>query len=169
MVFDNLRQDLRNYPVMAGMLLAASMAFFLTMLPLFDTMTKQLMVCTFISSMQGIYWGYAIAGGSYKALLQETVGLTVFMWIAAQTVLLIMSYRNASPYFRLFIDFFIPVLATRNTYQVSLGIGVALHGCYDLLHYFGMVPCLNHVPAGYPLACAVTDFILGLFLCWYWS
>ena len=42
-----------------------------------------------------------------------------------------------------------------------VGLGIILHGIYDLLVHYQMIPYSNHAPDGYPLACFVADMVMG--------
>ena len=42
-----------------------------------------------------------------------------------------------------------------------VGLGIMLHGVYDLLIYYKIMPYTDHAPEGYALACAVADVVMG--------
>lgn len=50
-----------------------------------------------------------------------------------------------------------------------IGVGLAAHALYDMLHYFNLVPYRDHVPHNYPIFCIVFDLWMGGFLYWLWS
>eukprot|EP00039_Didymoeca_costata_P021312 m.344164 g.344164 ORF g.344164 m.344164 type:complete len:164 (+) comp23908_c0_seq1:162-653(+) len=160
-----IRSDLRRHPAIGGIILATALGITFTSLPIFDTMMNQVLVCVFIALMQGVYWGFAVSNGDYKALLQESLFGAAFCWVAAQIILLLLARSQVDGYFLTLVHVF---KQPSNPYGFSTGIGVALHGCYDLMHHFHMVPFTSHVPHGYPMACAVTDFLLGSYLAYRW-
>ena len=107
---------------------------------------SQTMGSMLVGVMAGVYWGFAVKSVSTKSLVQETIILGLYMGIAAYS--LNEKLRGNGKF---------------------VGIGVALHGIYDLLHHFQLIPYGKHVPKGYGLACAATDFPLGAFLYWLWQ
>jgi len=85
----------------------------------------------------GIYGGFALIDGRLSLIgIEGIVGLG-FMAVAAAGLLV-------APAF--------------------VGVGLVLHGCWDFVHHPRAVT--TRLPAWYPPACAVYDWVLGAFFFW---
>ena len=134
-----------RYPY-ASAVLAAGIggAMFATM----PTSVAQTVASLMIGSMGGFYCGFAANGkkNTNKAFWQEIIGYGAFVGVGAWA-LEQKSQGNSK----------------------MIGVGLAAHGLYDMLHYFNLVPYSDHVPHNYPICCIVFDFCMGGFLYWLWS
>lgn len=130
-------------PYQTGLVMSACLGACFYALP---ASLSQTMASVFIGVMGGVYWGFAVKSMDNKALLQETVIAGLFIGVAAYA--LDEKIKGNGKW---------------------VGIGVALHGVYDLMHHLGLLPYRNHVPRKYDLTCAVVDFPLGAFLYWLWQ
>ena len=131
-------------PIPVGLIGAAVIgsAFLLCSQP-----TAQKISTTLIPVMGGIYCGFALKARSNFAAFQEAVGAFIFSYITK--IVMDKMYLENNPSY--------------------IGIGIILHGCYDLLHHFELLPISHHVPKPYGLTCASFDIPFGLFFYWYWS
>ena len=144
-----------KYPISIGITfgITASLSFFWlpkqeSMLYRYHNITRKnifdyidigkIMASILIGSMATVYAGFAVKHGSVKGMLQESAFTVVFFGIATS---LIKEYMDMSPEY--------------------IGIGIILHGVYDLLQCFKILPYTDHSPHWYTIACAVADVIMG--------
>ena len=107
----------------------------------------QKIAATLIPMMGGVYFGFAVKARSNMATFQEVIGVFLYSYIT--TIVMDKMYLSQDPSY--------------------IGIGVILHGMYDLLHEFELLPVSSHVPKPYGMACAAFDITFGSFFWWYWQ
>ena len=98
--------------------------------------------------MPGVYWGFAFCSGGWFELLEESVTMTILIYVY------IYCFQNVQ----------------ETIYLAPLS--VAIHGVVDFLHYFSVYPSSKHVHTccpSYPLLCGCVDISLSatLALCLY--
>eukprot|EP01084_Bolivina_argentea_P265967 450970_1 len=127
--------NLKKHPIQSGVVFGVvASAGFYVLPPQKSKLTASLL----IGIMGGVYWGFAVCNGRTKHLIQETIVASIYSYI---TVYLLENEINMNPEY--------------------IGIGIALHGVYDLLQHFKIMPYNDHVPYEYGLTCAIADMIMG--------
>lgn len=91
----------------------------------------------FTVMMPAVYIGFALRSNSSKGLFQEVVASLIFTGLVCHLLL---------------------------DNPAMIAIGIALHGVYDCLHVYKIVPHVGHVPSAYPPLCAAYDFVFSAFL-----
>lgn len=134
--------NLKRHPIQSGIAFGVVLSTGFYVLP---PQKSKLASSIFIGIMGGVYWGFAVCNGKTKHVAQETIISSIYTFIA---IYLLEKQINLNPQY--------------------IGIGIALHGVYDLLQHFKIMPYNDHVPYQYGLTCAVADVIIGasVYLLW---
>ena len=85
-----------------------------------------------------VYAGFSLSHGGVSEAIQESIISSGFMYLSAY---LLEKQIDIKPEY--------------------IGLGIILHGVYDLSIHFNVMPYTKHAPQGYALACAVADIIMG--------